>query len=93
MCWVDLPLFLIPEFCHIGWSGRKKVGRELVSGWQAIFGNTILMHLWEELSSHVMAKEKLLPPFPHVLSSFFCIVLVCFGWAELSNGALEHGWD
>lgn len=82
VCWVDLlPLFLIPgEFCHVGCrAGRNKVGRERVSGWQPIFGNTIPMLLWEELSSHVMAQEKLLPPFPRVLSSFLALFWFVLG--------------
>lgn len=81
MCWVDLlPLFLLPgEFCHVGWAGRNKVGRERVSGWQPIFGNTIPMLLWKELSSHMMAKEKLLPPLPRVLSSFLALFWFVLG--------------
>lgn len=77
MCWVDIPIFLIPgEFCHVGYSGRNKVGRECVSGWQPKFRNAILRHFWEELSSLVVAKEKLLPPSPSVLSSFLALFLL-----------------
>lgn len=76
VCWVDLSIFVIPgEFCHFGCSGSNKVGREHVSGWQPKLGNTILMHLWEELSSLVVAKEKLLPHFPW----FYHLFLHCSG--------------
>lgn len=60
--------------------GETKVGRESVSGWQPKFGKTILMHFWEELSSLVVAKGKVLPPSPCVLSSF--LVLFWFVWVR-----------
>lgn len=91
VCWVDIPIFLIPgEFCHVGYSGRNKVGRECVSGWQPKFRNSILMHFW------VVAKEKLLPPFPSVLSSFLALFLLVWvgravHWCSRAQLGLAQG--
>ena len=90
MYWVDLPIYLITEgCCHIDYSERNKVGRECTSGLQPIFRITILMRLREELTSHVVAMEKLLPPVSPWFMVISFIVLFCFGRAELSEMVLQ----
>jgi len=94
---VDLPIHLVTEGCRLtACSERNKVERECVSGLKSIFRINILMCIREELTSHVVAVEKLLPPPPHfsvVRDDFLhCTVLFWRGRA-VRDGAPEHDWD
>lgn len=72
---------------------EEQSGRERTSGVQFRFGITALMRWREDLTSHMVAMEKLLPPHVSTVHGYFLHRTVLFGTSgAVRDGAAEHNW-